>query len=68
MIPCLLDAVRLGEVEIARPLLDQGADIETSSPACETLLYLAAERGHAALVALLLERLEHDVCLNVQGI
>lgn len=50
----LLDAIKDGDRKLAERLLDEGADIEKAG--VMTPLYMAAQRGDAAMTALLLAR------------
>jgi ankyrin repeat protein len=52
----LHDAAKGGDVEQARQLLDQGANVAELDPAGEPALLIASLNGHADMVALLLER------------
>jgi ankyrin repeat protein len=51
----LHQAVRAGNLERARALIEAGADVKARSPEGRTALHVAAETGHVALVRLLLE-------------
>src|SRR5688572_24340873 len=51
----LLDAVTLGDAAKVKALLEQGASPEARNPQNDrTALYFAAEKGHLAIVELLL--------------
>ncbi|KAL2866260.1 ankyrin repeat domain-containing protein [Aspergillus lucknowensis] len=54
--PQLLWASQQGSVDMARLLLDHGADVSAVEPAGNFPLYLASINGHSGVVNLLLER------------
>jgi ankyrin repeat protein len=62
MNPAWEGAAKSGDVEVARALLQSGADINALDRYGQTALMLAAHRGHEALVETLIE---HGADLNV---
>ena len=53
----LLGAIRNGDLEMVKRLLEQGADInKATNSAGDTPLYVASEMGHVDVVTILLER------------
>lgn len=54
--PSMSRLALLGDTEGVTELLDAGADVDSANESGETLLSIAASRGHVALAAVLVER------------